>query len=836
MINYKNNLITLFFLVILIFFLVTQFIKADTISSYELSQKASFNQLTHYPASQTVDRSLYQPTGTWVGRLILPKKPLFDNNQDAVWIEIYHAPPEAEALIGEKVRLGWNKTPYTESYVKAVTTDVHITPEAKEYESKGNVIPNRLDGRSRVGPLQSLAGARPENDMIVRLESVVLSKDDQQNPILLTNLEPIQVTGIFYGLVKIVAPGEEIFPDQKPQVCPGEKPCPSDYFQVRHYNQGTGKFDGIEEVVRIPQQPLDYKGRFMSTSRNLPNSPVGKAGWYIYGAKDKQGIFIVQSLKPRALLQLKPEGVILDKGKAIDYIKNENWADTPQRKGTFQSVLLNPMASSSENAINQWQEGDKTLVIHLFGGTGGEIPDPVFAGTVPGHFAYGLGEVIRDPFTHELQFEIIYEQIYVHNPNAIISGSLDWSAYNGNLQRGWLGSRPISDVMIKLDTFTEPIEFKGNSFYFLRELLKQAQVITARYRTGDGTGMSTITPATSCVQDSNQALYIAIEQLKLQILANPEIKAWFANNPEDDESKQFSEFIELGTDLRDSLTPRGVVRPDWQDNAEYLAGIKDGNLFNQVSFKNTIDSWNTMLPRQGHDDISRIFLDHGASLWFIRTNQVGGEDPNIEPIAPTVIFGQYPVVNILFARLVNSLLVPLTMKSWLITGILLLIYGALTQCMLRMIAIPLGFKINFLSFTPNLLLTKQGILGSIRVFFFPALGEEILMRVFLLPHPTERVLPSSWLIWAVISVFIFILYHPLSALTFYKAGNPTFFQPVFLTLAGLLGIICAIAYYFTGSLFVIVLIHWFVVVVWLFVFGGRKKFTEKTESYINQRG
>ncbi len=828
MINYKNNLITLVFLVILIFFLVTQFIKADTISSYELSQKVSFNQLTHYPASQTVDKSLYQPTGTWVGRLILPKKPLFDNNQDAVWIEIYYAPPEAEALIGEKVRLGWNKTPYTESYVKAVTTDVHITPEAKEYESKGNVIPNRLDGRSRVGPLQSLAGARPENDMIVRLESVVLSKDDQQNPILLTNFEPIQVTGIFYGLVKIVAPGGEIFPDQKSPVCPGEKPCPSDYFQVRHYNQGTGKFDGVEEVVRIPQQPLDYKGRFMSSSRNLANSPAGKAGWYIYGAKDKQGIFTVQSLKPRALLQLKPEGVILDQGKAIDYIKNENWANTPQRKGTFQSVLLNPMASSSENAINQWQEGDKTLVIHLFGGTGGEIPDPVFAGTVPGHFAYGLGEVIRDPFTHELQFEIIYEQIYVHNPNAIISGPLDWSAYNGNLQRGWLGSRPISDVMIKLDTFTEPIEFKGNSFYFLRELLKQAQVITARYRTGDGTGMSTITPATSCVQDSNQALYIAIEQLKLQILANPEIKAWFANNPEDDESKQFSEFIKLGMDLRDSLTPRGVVRPDWQDNAEYLAGIKDGNLFNQVSFKNTIDSWNTMLPRQGHDDISRIFLDHGASLWFIRTNQVGGEDPNIEPVAPTVIFGQYPVVNILFARLVNSLLAPLTGKSWLITGILLLIYSAF--------AIPLGFKTNFLLFTPNLFLTKQGILGSIRIFFFPALGEEILMRVFLLPHPTERALPSSWLIWAVISVFIFILYHPLSALTFYKAGNPTFFQPVFLTLAGLLGIICAIAYYFTGSLFVIVLIHWFVVVVWLFVFGGRKKFTEKTESYINQRG
>ena len=824
MINYKNKLISITFLVILSFLLVTQLLKAETISSYKLTQKVSFNQVTHYPVSQTVDTSFYQPTGKWVGRLILPEKPLFDHNRDGVRIELYHAPPEAESLIGQKVRLGWNRTPYIQSYVKAVTRDIHITSEAKDYESKGNVIPNRLDGRSDVGPLESLAGAHPEDDVMVRLESVILSQDEEQNPILLTNLEPIQITGIYYGLVKIIAPTEPISPHQILQVCPGNKPCPSEYFQVRHYNQATGKFDGLEEIVRIPQQPLDYRGRFMSTSRNLADSPAGKAGWYIYGAKDQKGIFTVQSLKPRALLQLKPERVILDKGEAINYIKNENWANTPQRKGTFQSILINPQASSSENAVKQWLEGDKALVIHLFGGTGGEKPDPVFAGTVPGHFTYGFGEVIRDRFTNELQFEIIYQQIYVHNPNGIISGSLDWSAYMGDLRRGWLGSRPVSDVIIKLDTFTQPLLLGNNSFYFLRELLKQAQVIAARYRTGDGSGFATITPATSCVQDSNQALYIATEQLKLQILANPQIKQWLENNPENPESKEFREFIKLGLDLRDSLTPRGVVRPDWQENAKYLAGIKDGNLFNQVTFQNTIDSWNTMLPRQGHDDISRIFLDHGASLWFLRTNQVGGEDPSIEPVAPTMIFGQYPLADGLFARLVNSLLAPLTLKSWLIAIGLLIIYS--------MVGIPLGFKTNFLSFTPYFL-TREGIFASIRGFFFPALGEEILMRVFLLPHPTERVLPSSWLIWAGISVFIFIIYHPLNALTFYKRGNPTFRKPVFLTLAGLLGLICALAYYFTGSLLIVAFIHWLVVVVWLFILGGRNKLNRRYADEFN---
>jgi predicted Abi (CAAX) family protease len=46
-----------------------------------------------------------------------------------------------------------------------------------------------------------------------------------------------------------------------------------------------------------------------------------------------------------------------------------------------------------------------------------------------------------------------------------------------------------------------------------------------------------------------------------------------------------------------------------------------------------------MLPRWAHDEIATIFLKQGASLWFIRTNQVGGFDPDIQPKAPTAILG-----------------------------------------------------------------------------------------------------------------------------------------------------------------------------------------------------
>jgi predicted Abi (CAAX) family protease len=38
-----------------------------------------------------------------------------------------------------------------------------------------------------------------------------------------------------------------------------------------------------------------------------------------------------------------------------------------------------------------------------------------------------------------------------------------------------------------------------------------------------------------------------------------------------------------------------------------------------------------MLPRRTQDEIAKILLKQGEFLWIIRTNQVGGFDPDIEP-------------------------------------------------------------------------------------------------------------------------------------------------------------------------------------------------------------
>jgi predicted Abi (CAAX) family protease len=44
-----------------------------------------------------------------------------------------------------------------------------------------------------------------------------------------------------------------------------------------------------------------------------------------------------------------------------------------------------------------------------------------------------------------------------------------------------------------------------------------------------------------------------------------------------------------------------------------------------------------MLPRLASETIAKQFLKQGAMVWILRTNQVGGYDPDIELIAPTPI-------------------------------------------------------------------------------------------------------------------------------------------------------------------------------------------------------
>lgn len=773
--------------------------QTSIISNYDITGAAPFNQPSYYSLSPPVSQEIYQPTGTWVGRLILPTKEEISalNLSDWVWMEVYNASNEQQNLIGKKVIVTWQDNPSLKAYVKLVSTDIKFTHEARQGLLQGNVLPTRLDGRTKVGPLQSLAGARPKDDVIVSLEQVEVVKSKKNETILQIASNPLQITGRFYGLVKIIksASTQEI-----PPTCPGSSPCPSQLYQVVHYNQKSGKFDGIEEIIRIPQQPIGGNGRYNSTPYKIEKSPANEAGWYIYGDKDIKGVFTVQAIKPRTALLVKPSRQLIGKEAGLNYIDVENWQNTEQQKGQLEQVEIKP----EDNKISEWKEGDTGLVIHNFGGIGGKKGELGFLTFPTGHFAYGLAKVIREPLTGELQFDIQYQQIYAHNPEAIIAGKTSWETFLGNLQRGWLGTRPVSDVIIKLDWLNNYLSKEAGIKPF-QQFLEQTEIMMARYRTGDGTGISVVSPGTSCVQDSTQALYIAMEMVKQQLQAHP-----VTNN--DVESKAFISFANA---LEDEIVPFAIVRPDWQENVNRISGVKPTEQFFRIErLWAGLLSWQSMIPRRAADQMSRLFLEHGSLLTFIRTNQVGGWQPDIFPVAPTLING-LPLISTVLTRLILAFNTPITPSTWWVMVQVFMIYA--------IIALPIGLSSGFLQRTPSRENLRTQILGVFSAILFPALSEELFFRVLLIPHRLERVTGMTWWMGAVFSLILFILYHPFNAVTFFRRGNPTFFNPIFLLLAALLGIACTVTYALTGSIWPGVIIHWLVVVIWLYILGGYRR-------------
>lgn len=587
-------------------------------SNYELYQQAAFNQFSYYPLNQSVDTQLYRPVACWMGRLILPS---FEQRRvvKGVLFEVHHTDPANRHLVGQVVNLRWSNDPKVQAYVRSVTKDVHFSEEARYSLRQGIIHPNRLDRWQQVDPLESLAGSRPNDDVIVMLRDVVAlhtnTRDDR--PTIIISREPVQISGRYYGLVKIVSPLES-----------------RDRFRVVHFNRISRCFDGVEEIVRMPQAIANQEGIFPSTSQNIEKSALNSSGWYIYGAKDSTGTFVVQALAPRALLRLQPDRVIFGKNAALHYLQKETWRNAAAQKGKTQSVLLYPQDGEIQEAIAQWQEGDRALLVHVYGGIGGAKREkaaqtPIFFG----HFAYGVAQVVREPLANELQFDIKYCQVYTHNTDGLIAGTLAWNRYLGDRSFGWLGTRPVADILIKLDAFTEEYEFKGVKRSALDLLVEQLEAMMARYRIGDGTGGTYVGPAHSCSQDSNQALYAALKKILVAVTFDAEVQDWLTQNPE--QARRFGQLIQLGKSIKRKLLPFGTARADWQTSENTLGISPEEDAFESLLMG--LGSWRTMLPRLASETITKLFIEQGASVWVLRTNQVGGYDSNIEPIAPTPI-------------------------------------------------------------------------------------------------------------------------------------------------------------------------------------------------------
>jgi predicted Abi (CAAX) family protease len=603
-------------------------------SNLERYRQAPFNRPECYPVQVSVPGNHYRPIAAWMGRLLLPTPS--QRQPQTVPFEVHQAPEEYSHLVGNVVDLGWTNDPRVQTYLRQVTKDVHFSPQAAYKSQQGGVYPTRLNHWRLVGPLESLAGAHPDDDIIVALPDPVAVETSASVPpspasVVRLNIchEPIQTTGLYYGLVKFLGPvdGSADDPEQ---------------FQVVHFNKASQQFDGVKEIVWLPQVIANDNGTFPFTNAGIEQSSLNETGWYIYGAMGNGTIgsadqFVVQAIAPRALFQLHADQTVIGRKAVNTYLQQTAWSQLAEQKGQISSVQLKYRADSQASHSQLWTEGSRALVVHVYGGIGGIQTEPAAQGPVYfGHFSFGVATVVREPLTDELRFDIVYHQIYTQNPDGLVAGAMHWSRYMGDRQCGWIGLRPIADTLINFAPFTRHYPVKaGQERSPLDVLIRQLEVMAARYRIGDGSGGTYVGPANNCAQDSNQSLYAALQQMARSVRTNPDfvyadIQAWMRQNP--DLANNLKQLEQLGKDLKHHLMPWGSARADWATEAESLGSTLEDDPLKTLG--RGLVSWRTMLPRVASNSITGDFLRQGATAWMLRTNQLGGDNPDILPLAP----------------------------------------------------------------------------------------------------------------------------------------------------------------------------------------------------------
>ena len=579
--------------------------------SFHRYQRVPWIKPDAYPLDQPVDANLYRSVATWIGRLIVPARAARDP-EGGCDLEVHHADPVYAHLVGQVVRLRFATDRMTQAHNWAVTRNLIFNREAQALAADGMILAERINRWRLVSPLESLAGAYPTDDLTVRLiDPVVVDDDAGGAPLLRISQPPVQISGRYLGLVMFVAPASD----------DGEQ------WRVRHFNPTTGRFDGAETVAAPPPPMPNENEAAPSTTARIHESPLNEAGWYIYGAPGADGCFVVQAWAPRALLRLEPERVLTGKDAAWQYVRHEAWANLAARKGTVTSVLCDPDAANATTAQAAWREGDCALLLHVYAGIGGRQREPAArAGLYFGHFSFGVAEVIREPLTGELRFDITYHQIYTQNADGVLSAAIDWSRYMGDRQFGWAGLRPVCDILIKFDELNDAYQIEGRSYSVMDAIKANLAQMAARYRIGDGRGATYVAAANNCAQDSSQALYAAIVEVSELIETSENMEQWAAAHPE--QAARLRRVQQLGRALRRRLVGRNNRRADWRYGVENL-GLSENPVRNLLR---GLGTWRTLLPRKTSDTCARIFLEHGAAVWVLGTYQVGGLDPNIEPI------------------------------------------------------------------------------------------------------------------------------------------------------------------------------------------------------------
>jgi len=571
-----------------------------------------------------VDASLFRERATWTGRLVLPK-PGERTPDGAVKIEIHNSPDAA--LRGKTVWLRFSTREDVRDHVRGVTRSVAFNAATRKSMAAGNVHPERIDGWSNVGPLESLAGARKDDDMLVALPTARREGDG-----VVIDREPVMIAGDYVGLITFKAPAG------------------NGSYKVTHYRKASGDFSGAEQTLAFDASTTAAIGNDPAFAPlvGIEKSPTnGSSGFYVHAVRASDGNLHVRALVPRHLRQVPAVNARNGASAALLYTTTGMWDPVAsatkgrEAKGSSSSTLLVPNGNAGEAAATGWREGHlergaKLLVVHTFGAIGPKEDGPLRTG----HFAFGIATIADEPLTGELALDVEYEQIYAHNPNGIVAGSHDYASYAGSFARGWLYSRPLADVALYLPALNRDFTLGGVAMGKPIEALQlELQAMAARYRTGLGTGAAIVTPANSCVQDSSKALYFALAKLD-EAAAQPAVKDFIAAHPDDPAVKDFQVLETLAGKVEHYLSPLGFTRGDWKNQAGRLAATDvnacPGGIVGAAFC--ALASFGTVVPRRASDLYTETLIVAGAGGIVTRSNDLGNEGSSTFPLSPTTLF------------------------------------------------------------------------------------------------------------------------------------------------------------------------------------------------------
>ena len=612
-------------------------------------KKRSFNSAKQSSVvSGTPD---WLPVAEWSGRMILPT--LGERTPDhAVKFEVQNAPAASADLIGKTVWLRFSAEMAKQDWIEFVTRDIIFDKIANDALANGMVLPKRLDGWTRVGPLESMAGGRPLDDVQVMLKGTPHLKGDA----LEISAMPVYIFGTQTALVKFESP---VLVKDTSHVEPTA-------WNVVHWDNTSKSFSGRREVVRIGRvDPVLGRAWKPASFENIQAATPNENGYYIFAepgtsdATDESGFKILQALEPRALTWVRPpvtqnanKGLITDLKSAQKFVDSMAWDSTKdwekkspeqKRSAAIEVTMLEPNVNRAAVQGNvqkflddMYKVKSRYLVVHTWGAVTNTVDakqgEAAVAGLTTGHYAFAFAEVVIDPFTQEKKFDIEYKQVYARGPEGLLSGSYKWHSYEGSLRWGHAFYRPVADAILRTDDLARTYHVGSANLVPLDFFDVELEAMMSRFRTGEGNGYSPVNQATSCVQNSSQSLYVALNRFQAAVKANG------GNLTSSDKAEQssYNRIEKLLAAVMHQITPVGA-RSDWKATVELkvVPQPDDNALLNTVR---ALKSFETILPRTVFDGYVKRVVDpeesgNGGAL-MLRSNVVGGEFKMLVPRQP----------------------------------------------------------------------------------------------------------------------------------------------------------------------------------------------------------